>query len=128
MFKKAKANPATIDAYLAAVPDEQRAALQKLRKDILSAAPAAEECISYGLAAFKLDGRLLVGFGTAARHCGFYLMSSSIVKTHSELLAKYDTGKGTIRFAPDKPLPKTLITKLVRARIAENAARSKRSR
>ncbi len=57
-----------------------------------------------------------------ARHCGFYLMSSSIVEAHSDLLAKYDTSKGMIRFAADKPLPTTLVKKLVKARIAENAA------
>jgi uncharacterized protein YdhG (YjbR/CyaY superfamily) len=62
----------TIDQYLAALGDEQRAALEKLRKDIRAAAPAVEECISYQIPAFRLDGRLLVAFGAWAKHCAFY--------------------------------------------------------
>ena len=115
--------PATFDECLAAVSDEQRAALEKLRKVIRSAAPKAEECVSYGLAAFRLEGRPLVAIGAAANHCAFYLMSSSIVKTHKDDLEGYDTSTGTIRFAAAKPLPAVLVRKLVKARIAENQAR-----
>ena len=95
------AKPKTIDEYLAALGDEQRAALEKLRKTIKAAAPDAEECISYGLCAFRAGG-MLVGFGAAAKHCAFYLMSGSTVGAHQELLKKYDTSKGAIRFQPDK--------------------------
>ena len=116
------AKPKTIDEYLAALGDEQRAALEKLRKTIKAAAPDAEECISYGLCAFRAGG-MLVGFGAAAKHCAFYLMSGSTVGAHQELLKKYDTSKGAIRFQPDKPLPVTLVRKLVKLRLAENEAK-----
>ena len=113
--------PRTIDEYLAALSDEKRAALAKLRKTIRAAAPGAEECISYQLAAFRLDGRVLVAFGATANHCAFYLLSSSTVEAHQDELEGYDTSKGTIRFQADNPLPATLVRKLVKARIAENA-------
>ena len=113
--------PKTVDEYLAALSGDKRAALEKLRKAIKAAAPKAEECISYQLPAFRLDGRMLVAFGAAANHCAFYPMSSSTVETHKDDLKDYDTSKGTIRFQTDHPLPAPLVRKLVRARIAENA-------
>lgn len=114
------AKPKSIDEYLDAVTGKQRPALERLRKTIKTAAPKAEECISYGLAAFRLNG-MLVAFGATANHCAFYLMSASTVDAHRDELAGYDTSKGTIRFQPDKPLPAALVRKLVKARIAENA-------
>jgi uncharacterized protein YdhG (YjbR/CyaY superfamily) len=113
--------PQTIDAYLAALSDEKRAALEKLRKTIKAAAPRAEECISYQLPAFRLDGRMLVAFGATANSCAFYPMSSTTVAAHKDELEDYDTSKGTIRFQADHPLPAALVRKLVQARIAENA-------
>jgi uncharacterized protein YdhG (YjbR/CyaY superfamily) len=118
-------NPKTINAYLAALSGDKRAALEKLRKMIRAAAPKAEECISYQIPAFRLNGRMLVGFGAAANHCAFYPMSSSTVKAHIRALKNYDTGPGTIRFQPDNPLPATLVRKLVKARIAENSNSSR---
>ncbi len=111
--------PRTIDEYLAALSEDKRAALQKLRKTIRAAAPKAEECISYQIAAFRLNG-MLVGFGATASHCAFYLMSATTVAAHEAELRGYDTSKGTIRFQADKPLPVALVRKLVKARIAEN--------
>ncbi len=111
----------TIDEYLAALSEDKRAALERLRKIIRATAPKAEECISYGLPAFRLDGRMLVAFGATAKHCAFYPMSSSTVEAHQDDLKDHDTSKGTIRFQPDHPLPAALVRKLVRARIAENA-------
>ena len=119
--------PKTIDEYVAALSDDKRAALEKLRKTIRAAAPKAEECISYQVPAFRQNG-MLVGFGATAKHCAFYLMSSSTVETHKEELKDYDTSKGTIRFQADKPLPAALVRKLVKARIAENVARSRKSK
>ncbi len=113
--------PKTIDEYLAALSDDKRAALEKIRKAIKAAAPKAEECISYQLPAFRLDGKMLVAFGAAADHCAFYLMSSSTVETHKDDLKGYDTSKGTIRFPADHPLPAALVRKLIKARIKENA-------
>ncbi|MGE3803975.1 MAG: iron chaperone [Gemmataceae bacterium] len=112
----------TIDEYLAALAAEQRAALERLRKIIRAAAPNAEECISYQLPAFRQNG-MLVGMGASTHHCAFYLMSSTTVAAHKQELARYDTSKGTIRFTPDSPLPAALVKQLVRARLAENAAR-----
>jgi uncharacterized protein YdhG (YjbR/CyaY superfamily) len=111
--------PKTIDEYLAALSADKRAALESLRKTIRAAAPDAEECISYQLPAFRQNG-MLVGFGATAKHCAFYLMSSSTVEAHKEELKDYDTSKGTIRFQADNPLPAPLVQKLVKARIAEN--------
>jgi uncharacterized protein YdhG (YjbR/CyaY superfamily) len=111
--------PRTIDEYLAALSDDKRAALEKLRKTVRAAAPKAEECISYRLPAFRLDGRMLVAFGATANHCAFYPMSSSTVEAHKDELKDYATSKGTIRFEADNPLPAALVRKLVRARIAE---------
>jgi uncharacterized protein YdhG (YjbR/CyaY superfamily) len=112
--------PQNVDEYLARLSEDKRAALQKLRTTIRSAAPKAEECISYGIPAFKLNG-MLVGLGATTKHCAFYLMSASTVAEHAAELEGYDTSKGTIRFAPEAPLPAALVKKLVKARIAENA-------
>ena len=115
-----KTNAKNIDEYLAALSKDKRAALEKLRKTIQAAAPRAEECISYQLPAFRLDGRLLVAFGASANHCAFYPGSGTTVAAHEDLLKGYDTNKGTIRFRPDGPLPAALVRTLVKARIAEN--------
>jgi uncharacterized protein YdhG (YjbR/CyaY superfamily) len=114
----------TVDEYLATLPTEQRAALQWLRRRIRDAAPGAEECISYGIPGFRLDGTLLVHFGAAARHCAFY--PGAVIESFKDELAGYDTSKGTIRFQPDKPPPAALIRKLVRARIARRTAPRRR--
>jgi uncharacterized protein YdhG (YjbR/CyaY superfamily) len=117
-----KVKPKTIDEYLATVSADKRDALEKLRKSIKAAAPKAEECISYGLAAFRLDGKPLVAFGATDNHCALYPMSSSTVEDHKDELKGYKTSKGTIQFQPDEPLPAALVRKLVNARIAENEA------
>ena len=121
------ARPNTIDEYLAALSADKRAALEKLRKTIRAAAPKAEECISYQLAAFRQDG-MLVAFGATANHCAFYLMSASTVAAHQDELKDHDTSKGTIRFQADKPLPVALVRKLVKARIAEIVRRRRKSK
>ena len=110
-------NPKSHDDYLAAVTEDKRGALQKLRKAIKMAAPKAEECISYQLPAFRLNGKFLVAYGAATNHCAFY--PGSTVKTLKDELKSYDTSKGTIRFSADKPLPSALVRKLVRLRIEE---------
>jgi len=114
------AKPGSIDDYLAPLSSDKRAALQKLRRSIRSAAPGAEECIAYGIPAFRLRGRMLVAFGAAAKHCAFYPGALPVRVLETEL-ADYSTSKGTIRFAADAPLPATLVRKLVQARVAENA-------
>ena len=114
--------PRTIDEYLAPLSGEKRAALQKLRRAIRAAAPGAEECIRYKLPSFRLDGRLLVSFGAAAKHCAFYTGAHPLKALEDELRA-YETLKGTIRFSADEPLPASLVRKLVRTRIAERAGK-----
>ena len=114
-----KAGPKTVDAYLARIDGDKRAALQKLRKDIRAAAPRAEECISYRMPGYRLDGRMLVWFGAAAHHCSFF--PGGIVSEFKKDLAKYHTSKGTIRFDPAHPLPATLVRKIVKARIRQRA-------
>ena len=115
------AKPKTVDECLARVNDVQRAALEKLRRDIKAAAPAAEECISYGIPSYRLDSKLLVCFCAAKRHCAFYVGAHPI-RAHRQELTGYDLAKGTIRFSPEKPLPSGLVKKLVSTRMAEHAA------
>jgi uncharacterized protein YdhG (YjbR/CyaY superfamily) len=124
--KRASSSPRTppargsadVDAYLAALPTDKRAALQKLRKTIAAAAPAAEEGFSYGLPAFRLRGRPLVCFGASTKHCSLHPMSPAVIRAHAADLEGYELSKGTIRFAPEKPLPAALVRRLVKARMA----------
>jgi uncharacterized protein YdhG (YjbR/CyaY superfamily) len=113
-----KGTTATITAFLAKLDADNRRALQKLRKDIKAAAPRAEECISYQIPAFKLDGRMLVWFHSAKKHLSFF-PGAYPIKACKNDLKPYKTSKGTIRFSPDNPLPAALVRKLVKARIAE---------
>jgi uncharacterized protein YdhG (YjbR/CyaY superfamily) len=114
--------PQTIDEWLAGISDDKRAALQRLRTAIKSVAREAEECISYGVPAFRLHGRFLVAFGAGANHCSFYPGAAPIRIYKNELKA-YSTSKGTIQFPADKPLPAVLVRKLIKTRLAENAAK-----
>src|SRR5436190_15879593 len=113
--------PETIEEYLTGVNAQQRVALEKLRRTIRAVAPKLEECISYGIPAFRLKGRSLVFFGAWANHCSFYPGSSATLKKFQKDLKDFQTSKGTIRFTPDKPLPATLVKKLVKARVVESA-------
>ena len=119
------AKPKTIDEYLAPLSSEQRATLEKLRKAIKAAAPKAEECISYDIPGFRLDGKMLVSFAAWANHCAFY-PGSHALKTHQDELKAYGTSKGTIRFKAGSPLPAKLVRKLVKSRI-ESTFFAKRS-
>lgn len=114
------AKPKTIAEYLKPLSAEKRAALEKLRQAIKSAAPKAEECISYDIPGFRLDGKLLVSFAAWANHCAFY-PGAHPVKAHQDELKSFDSSKGSIRFKVDNPLPATLVRKLVKTRIAEYA-------
>jgi uncharacterized protein YdhG (YjbR/CyaY superfamily) len=112
-----------VDAYLATVPEEMRRALEKLRRTIRAAAPTATERIGYGIPMFYQQGRPLVGFAAAKKHCGFYCTSPALMESMKKELEPYDTSKGTIRFPPSKPLPAALVKKIVKGRIAENERR-----
>jgi uncharacterized protein YdhG (YjbR/CyaY superfamily) len=114
---------ATIDEYLAALPADKRAALQRLRRHIKAAVPGAEECISYQLPAFRVGGRVIVWFGAAAKHCALY--PGAVVESHKKELEAYDVSKGTIRFQPEHPLPASLVWKLVKAQLARRTLRQR---
>src|SRR5688500_13011757 len=116
----AKGAPAkTVDEYLAVAPKDQRAALTKLRSAIKAAAPKATESISYGIVGYKQNGERVAYFGYWKDHIALYGTSGRFIKTHVVELRPYVQSKGTIQFASDKPLPVGLVTKIVKARVAE---------
>jgi uncharacterized protein YdhG (YjbR/CyaY superfamily) len=108
----------SIDEYIRQFPPEVKRTLQRLRKAILSAAPGAEETISYRMPAFKLKG-VLVYFAAYKNHIGFYPTSSGI-KAFAGELSRYKCSKGTVQFPIDGPLPYPLIKKIVKFRAAQN--------
>ena len=116
--------PSDADAYLAPIPADSRVALEMLRAAIKAAAPEAVETISYAMPAFKMHGRGLVSYAAFKNHCSLFPMSKAVIESNAAALANFDTDKGTIRFAPDKPLPAALVKKIVKARIAEIEARA----
>ncbi len=120
---------ASVNDYLKSLPADVRAALNKLRKTIKAAAPAATEVISYGLPIFKYQNHPLVGFGARKHGCSFYVMSSRMIPELASArvaeLKGYTVSGATIHFTPEKPLPAALVRKLVKARIDENKARYK---
>ena len=96
--------------------------MARLRKAIKAAAPQSTEVISYQIPTFKHEG-MLVAFAAFEGHCGFYIMSPKVLQAHATELKDYELNKASIRFPANKPLPAALVTKLVKARIAENEAR-----
>jgi uncharacterized protein YdhG (YjbR/CyaY superfamily) len=116
---KTATGPQTIDAYLAGISADKRAALQTLRRTLHAIIPRAEECISYRMPAIRTGGKVVVWFGAGRNHCAFY--PGGVVEAFSEELADYETSKGTVRFQPDHPLPVSLVRKLVKARMARIA-------
>lgn len=111
--------PKTIDQYLATVPGDRRAALEALRKTIRAIVPKAEECISYGIPAFRLDGAVIAGFCARADGCSYFPFSGSTLRTLAGDLARYEQTKSSLHFTPDAPLPASLVRKLIRVRMAE---------
>jgi uncharacterized protein YdhG (YjbR/CyaY superfamily) len=115
-----------VDEYLAGVPEPAHGTLQKIRAMIRAAAPPeATEAISYGIPAFRCQGAL-VGYAAFKDHCSFFPMSAALIEQFKSDLKKYSTSTGTIRFPLDKPLPKALVTKIVKARVAQNASKKRR--
>jgi uncharacterized protein YdhG (YjbR/CyaY superfamily) len=123
-MRSTKRIPKTIDEYLVSVNAYHRDALQKIRATVHAMAPNAEECISYGIPAFRLNGRSLVFFGAWANHCALYPGSSATLKKFRSELRDFQTSKSTLRFSPGKPLPVALVKRLVKTRIAENNDRA----
>src|SRR5437899_8523818 len=111
-----------VDHYIAGFPEETQKHLNRLRSIIRKAAPAAEESISYGMPAYKLQGTL-VYFGGFKNHVGFYPTASGI-KNFQEEIAAYKNSKGAVQFPLNEPLPVKLVEKIVTFRVNENAAKN----
>jgi uncharacterized protein YdhG (YjbR/CyaY superfamily) len=112
-----------VDAYLAKVLEPARTTLEKLRETIRAVVPPeTTEALSYGIPAFRYKGGL-VGYAAFKNHCSFFPMQASLIDEMKDELKGYRTSKGTLQFPLDKPLPATLVKKMVRARIAENERR-----
>lgn len=114
--------PKTIDEYIAGFPPDVQAILQKIRLTIRKAAPDAEEAIKYQMPTFTLNGNL-VHFAAFKNHIGFYPVPTGIEKFKKEL-SVYASGKGSVQFPLDQPIPYNLISKIVKFRVKENAAKA----
>jgi len=115
-----------IDKYIAGFTKDKQKLLEQLRTTIRKAAPQAQETISYGMPAFKLNG-MLVFFAAWKNHIGFYPTSSGI-KAFKKDLSVFNVSKGTIQFPLDKPLPKGLVTKIVKFKVKENLEKTKKKK
>jgi len=117
-----KGAPKSVEGYLARVPEPARGTLKKMSAAIRSAVPReATETISYGMPAFKHNG-VLVWFAAFKDHCSFF-PTASVIEAFQKELKRYPTSKGTIHFPTDKPLPSTLVKKLVKRRVAQNESK-----
>lgn len=114
----------TIAEYLAGLPAGSRALLRRVRKTIRAAAPGADESISYGIPTFKQDAHRLIYFSAASDHCTIHMIRKEHLDEATRL--GFRVGRGSIQFTPDHPLPTTLLTRIVKARLAEIASKSKR--
>jgi uncharacterized protein YdhG (YjbR/CyaY superfamily) len=117
------ANPETVDEYLEALPPEERAALEKVRAAIRSAAPEAEEKISYRIPMYTHHGHL-VGFAAFKNHCSLFVTNSEVPERFAKELEPFRINHTTVQFTVDKPLPTALVKRIVKARVAENDARA----
>jgi uncharacterized protein YdhG (YjbR/CyaY superfamily) len=113
----------TVDEYLAALPENRRAVVQALRETIRAAAPDAIELISYQMPAFKTHGQFLVSYAAFKHHYSLFPASEAVVDALGDELTPYLAGKGTIRFPANAPIPLATVTRIVKVRLAENAAR-----
>ena len=114
------AKHASVDAYMAQLPDDRRAAMEELRRTIRAAAPEATEAISYNMPAFRQDGRFLVSYQAFRRHYSLFAWSDAMLAELGDALRPYAVGKGTIRFPADRPIPLDLITRIVTFRLREH--------
>lgn len=106
-----------IDDYLASLEEPKRSTLTTLRHSILDVIPDAEQCISYGLPAFRLEGKVIAGFGAFKKHLSYLPHSGSVFPELGDELANYKTSSGALQFPVDEPLPKALVMKLVTTRM-----------
>jgi uncharacterized protein YdhG (YjbR/CyaY superfamily) len=118
--RKSRRTPDGIDAYLAEVHDEhRRAALARLRGTILAVVPDAVECISYGIPAFRVGGRVIAGFQARSIGCSYYPFSGSTLDGLGDALAGFSRTKSALHFDAGRPLSAALVRKLIHARLAE---------
>lgn len=112
-----------VDDYLAALPEEQQAALQRLRETILSIIPDADEVMSYGMPGYRVDGEVVAGYAAFRHHLSYFPHSGSVLAELKDDVAGYEQTKSSLHFSPAKPLPKSLVRKLIRARRAQTPRR-----
>lgn len=110
---------ATVDDYLASLDEPNRTTLAQLRQTIQELVPDAEECISYGMPAYKVDGKVIAGFAAFKNHLSYLPHSGSVIAGLREELGQYQGTKGSLHFPVDRPLPRELVEKLLVARMAE---------
>ena len=115
----------TIDEYIAKFPKNVRDVLEELRRVIRESAPEAEEAISYGMPAFKLNGKSLVFFAAWKNHVGFYPGGSSAIEAFKEELSPFKQAKGTVQFQLDEPIPLDLVKKIVKFRVKQTESKKK---
>ncbi|HEX5825756.1 MAG TPA: DUF1801 domain-containing protein [Candidatus Limnocylindrales bacterium] len=121
------ADPTSVDEYLAALPDDRRAAVAALRLTINAAAPDATETIAYHMPALRShDGQFLVSYAAFKNHYSLFPASEAVVAALGEELTPYLAGKGTIRFPASRPIPTSLVARIVEIRVAENADSKRR--
>ena len=121
------APPTTVDSYLAALPPDRRSAVETLRRTVTAAAPEATESIAYQMPALRSHGgQFLVSYAAYKAHYSLFPASDAVVAACGEELTPFLAGKGTIRFPAAKPIPTELVAKVVKVRLAENAARHQR--
>jgi uncharacterized protein YdhG (YjbR/CyaY superfamily) len=108
-----------VDEYLAALDEPKRTTLQKLRQTIRCTVPEAEECISYGMPAFRMEGKVIAGFAAFKNHLSYLPHSGSVLGELGDDLAGYQGTAGSLHFPIDKPLPKALVKKLIAVRLSE---------
>jgi uncharacterized protein YdhG (YjbR/CyaY superfamily) len=119
--------PANIDEYISAFPKDIQKLLQQIRTTIKKAAPKAEECISYGMPAFALNGKKLVYFAGCKNHIGFYATPTGHEAFKVDL-SVYKQGKGSVQFPLDQPMPLNLITQIVQFRLKQNVEKVKKKK
>jgi len=117
--KNAKQDGVKVRAYFASLPPDGRRRLKQLREAIRATAPKATEVISYGIPAFRLNGRILVWYAAWKNHSSLYPITGSVRRAFGGELEGYETSKGTVRFPLTKPLPSGLVKRLVKARVRE---------
>ena len=107
-----------VDAYLAGVEEPGRSTLESLRRSILAVVPEAEQCISYGMPAFRVQGKVVAGFAAFTRHLAYLPHSGEVLDSLGDRLEGFTRTSGSLHFSPDEPLSDDLVRDLVAAKLA----------